>query len=87
MEQVRLAVNSHSRPLLIQKRRSQKMRWRPYQGATSFDILPNGRYSLIVLPLDSKVRQICIDSLPVRILPHFRYLLQVRLHRRKAIFR
>ena len=24
MEQVRLAVNSHSRPLLIQKRRSQK---------------------------------------------------------------
>lgn len=32
------------------------------------------------------VRQICIDSLPVRILPHFRYLFQMRLYRRKGFF-
>ena len=43
-------------------------------------------YSLIALLLDSKVRQICIGSLPVRIFPHFRYLLQVRLHSRKGFF-
>ena len=61
MEQVHLAVNLHSRLLLIQKRRSHKNAVEAISRLHRIlSSVSDGGYSLIVLPLDNKVRQICI---------------------------